>query len=99
MTDTKPGFKPGQSGNPAGRPKGSRNRSTLALEAIFEGEVEGYYDDVCSGLGRKARRPDPYPAHARHRPKDRSFGDPDGIEPFTDQGHRPHEAPVRESFL
>ena len=40
MTDTKPGFKPGQSGNPAGRPKGSRNRSTLALEAIFEAEAE-----------------------------------------------------------
>jgi hypothetical protein len=33
-------FGPGQSGNPAGRPKGSRNRSTLALEAIFEGEAE-----------------------------------------------------------
>ena len=33
-------FGEGQSGNPAGRPKGSRNRSTLALEAIFEGEAE-----------------------------------------------------------
>lgn len=33
-------FVEGQSGNPAGRPKGSRNRSTLALEAIFEGEAE-----------------------------------------------------------
>ena len=33
-------FEPGRSGNPAGRPKGSRNRSTLALEAIFEGEAE-----------------------------------------------------------
>jgi hypothetical protein len=33
-------FAPGRSGNPAGRPKGSRNRSTLALEAIFEGEAE-----------------------------------------------------------
>lgn len=33
-------FTEGQSGNPAGRPKGSRNRSTLALEAIFEGEAE-----------------------------------------------------------
>ena len=33
-------FEPGQSGNPAGRPRGSRNRSTLALEAIFEGEAE-----------------------------------------------------------
>jgi len=27
-------FKPGQSGNPAGRPKGSRNRSTIAREML-----------------------------------------------------------------
>ncbi|MCJ2020520.1 DUF5681 domain-containing protein [Methylobacterium sp. E-065] len=33
-------FGEGRSGNPNGRPKGSRNRSTLALEAIFEGEAE-----------------------------------------------------------
>lgn len=33
-------FEPGRSGNPAGRPRGSRNRSTLALEQIFEGEAE-----------------------------------------------------------
>ena len=33
-------FKPGESGNPAGRPKGSRNRATLALEAILEGGAE-----------------------------------------------------------
>jgi hypothetical protein len=34
------GFRPGQSGNPAGRPKGARNRTTLAAEAILEGEAE-----------------------------------------------------------
>ncbi|MCJ2036426.1 DUF5681 domain-containing protein [Methylobacterium sp. J-068] len=33
-------FEPGQSGNPSGRPKGSRNRSTLAMEAILDGEGE-----------------------------------------------------------
>ena len=33
-------FKPGESGNPSGRPKGARNRATLALEAILEGEAE-----------------------------------------------------------
>jgi hypothetical protein len=33
-------FEPGRSGNPGGRPKGSRNRSTMALEAIFDGESE-----------------------------------------------------------
>lgn len=33
-------FKPGQSGNPAGKPKGARNRATLAVEALLEGEAE-----------------------------------------------------------
>ena len=36
----KPGFKPGQSGNPTGRPQGSRNKATLALEALLVGEGE-----------------------------------------------------------
>ena len=31
---------PGQSGNPAGRPKGSRNRATLLLEGLIEGQGE-----------------------------------------------------------
>ena len=34
------GFKPGQSGNPAGRPKGARHRSTVAIEALLDGEGE-----------------------------------------------------------
>ncbi|MFN8828900.1 MAG: DUF5681 domain-containing protein [Labrys sp. (in: a-proteobacteria)] len=33
-------FNPGQSGNPAGKPKGTRNRTTLAVEAPLEGEAE-----------------------------------------------------------
>ena len=33
-------FKPGQSGNPAGRPKGARHASTLAIEALLDGEGE-----------------------------------------------------------
>jgi hypothetical protein len=33
-------FKPGQSGNPQGRPQGSRNKTTLALEALLDGEAE-----------------------------------------------------------
>ena len=33
-------FAPGQSGNPAGKPKGARNRTTLAIEALLEGEAD-----------------------------------------------------------
>ena len=33
-------FKPGKSGNPAGKPKGSRNAATLAMEALLDGEFE-----------------------------------------------------------
>ncbi|WP_460452613.1 DUF5681 domain-containing protein [Alsobacter sp. SYSU BS001988] len=33
-------FQPGQSGNPNGKPKGARNATTLAMEALLEGEAE-----------------------------------------------------------
>ena len=33
-------FQKGQSGNPAGRPKGSRNKSLLAIEALMDGQAE-----------------------------------------------------------
>jgi hypothetical protein len=33
-------FGPGQSGNPNGRPQGSRNKTTLAVEALLDGEAE-----------------------------------------------------------
>lgn len=39
-------YKPGKSGNPTGRPPGQRNRSTMAIEALLEGEAVA--------LGRKA---------------------------------------------
>lgn len=32
-------FKPGQSGNPAGRPKGSRNATTVVLENLLDGQA------------------------------------------------------------
>ena len=33
-------FKPGRSGNPNGRPSGSRNAATLAIDALLDGEAE-----------------------------------------------------------
>jgi Family of unknown function (DUF5681) len=33
-------FRPGQSGNPKGRPKGSRNATTLALESLLDGQAK-----------------------------------------------------------
>ena len=33
-------FAPGQSGNPAGKHKGARNKTTLAIEALLEGEAD-----------------------------------------------------------
>jgi hypothetical protein len=33
-------WKPGQSGNPTGKAKGTRNRTTLAMEALLDGEAE-----------------------------------------------------------
>jgi Family of unknown function (DUF5681) len=35
-------FKPGKSGNPAGKPKGSRNATTRAMEALLDGESEAH---------------------------------------------------------
>jgi hypothetical protein len=34
------GFQKGQSGNPAGRPQGSRNKATVALQALLDEEGE-----------------------------------------------------------
>jgi hypothetical protein len=35
-----PQFQKGQSGNPAGRPPGSRNRATIMVQNLLEGAVE-----------------------------------------------------------
>ena len=33
-------WKPGQSGNPAGKPKGARHKATQAVETLLEGQAE-----------------------------------------------------------
>jgi hypothetical protein len=33
-------FKPGESGNPGGKPPGAKNRTTLLAQALFDGEAE-----------------------------------------------------------
>src|SRR5215211_4476584 len=35
-----PAWQPGVSGNPDGKPKGARNRTTVAMEALLEGDAE-----------------------------------------------------------
>ncbi len=35
-----PRFKPGQSGNPAGRPKGSRHKASIIAEQLIDGQCE-----------------------------------------------------------
>ena len=50
----KPGFQPGQSGNPQGRKQGSRSKVVVALEALGEGEVQ----DIVQALIDKAKAGD-----------------------------------------
>ena len=47
-------FKPGQSGNPRGTRAGSRNRATLALDALAEGEAS----DVLRAMVERAKAGD-----------------------------------------
>jgi len=41
-------FQPGQSGNPAGWPRGSRNKKTIALEGLLDGEAEAVMQKMIS---------------------------------------------------
>ncbi len=45
-------FTKGQSGNPNGKPKGTRNRATMAAEALLEGEAEAL-TRVCIDKAKK----------------------------------------------
>lgn len=47
-------FKPGQSGNPAGRPLGARAKALAALDALAEGEMT----DIAKAMIEKAKEGD-----------------------------------------
>jgi Family of unknown function (DUF5681) len=49
------GFQPGQSGNPKGRPKGSRHRITVLAEALVDGAAE----EIVGKVIERAREADP----------------------------------------
>jgi hypothetical protein len=56
-TDSKPRdtrFKPGKSGNPAGRPLGARAKALATLDALAEGEVT----DIAKAMIEKAKEGD-----------------------------------------
>lgn len=47
-------FSKGQSGNPAGKPKGARHQSTLLAERLFAGEIQS----ICEAVIAKAKTGD-----------------------------------------
>jgi hypothetical protein len=56
-------FKKGESGNPLGRPRGSRNRSTLAAEAMMDGRATEVLSKTIEEASKVARR---FCAHCCH---------------------------------
>lgn len=54
-------FKPGQSGNPNGRPKGSKNAITLvklAMESELRAQMKGHMSDVVAAVIAQAKAGD-----------------------------------------
>jgi hypothetical protein len=73
-------FKPGQSGNPAGRPKGSRNKFSERLIEAFAVDFETYGTDAIEQV--RAEKPHEYLSIAASLvPK--QFEIEDGRQPFA----------------
>ena len=52
-------FETGMNGNPSGRPKGSRNKTSVAVECCFRGKAEAITPSDCPvGLYKSPRRED-----------------------------------------
>lgn len=72
-------FRKGASGNPAGRRPGARNRATLAVEALLDGEAEklSRIDEMLRQVARTGGRihdprgDEPIPSGRLWRPRER----------------------------
>lgn len=47
-------FKPGESGNPSGRPTGSKNKHTREIKEIIESRVD--FEEIIDKLAQKAKQ-------------------------------------------
>jgi hypothetical protein len=88
-------FKPGQSGNPAGRPEGAQNKLG---EACLEDMLAGWEVNVPAAIGKKReKKPDAHLEVASILPRDLPH-QIDKRQPFVDafahryNRHRPHDA-------
>ena len=66
-------FQPGQSGNPAGRPVGSRNKATILAETVIDSHLEAVTEAQCRKALEGSERAQRFliaraVAPARHRP-------------------------------
>jgi hypothetical protein len=72
-------FKPGQSGNPAGRPKGSRNKLSEAFLKVLAEDFEAHGEKVIERL--RTEQPAQYAnVIAKLMPKLMELSGPDGTE-------------------